>query len=215
MAEAAEAAAQGIEKFWREMSWEYQQGLLSAEEYFAMLKNEVAGLQVNTDEWRNRFAELQRVASEIATVQFEQLAESLRKGVITAEEFSLSVEKLKTQFEGLPLVVGMLDEQMQATLQNVNTNTSQTVDLVNDLGMTFQSAFENAIIGGQDLRSVLSGLLEDIARLLLRLYVIQPLVNSITGMFSGMLGVPATVMHGGGVVGSAGSLALAPAAKEL
>ena len=211
MAEAAEAAAQGIEKFWREMSWEYQQGLLNAEEYFAMLKNEVAGLQVNTDEWRNRFAELQRVASEIATVQFEQLAESLRKGVITAEEFSLSVEKLKTQFEGLPLVVGMLDEQMQATLQNVNTNTSQTVDLVNDLGMTFQSAFENAIIGGRDLRSVLSGLLEDIARLLLRLYVIQPLVNSITGMFSGMLGVPATVMHGGGVVGSAGSLALAPA----
>lgn len=211
MAEAAEAAAQGIEKFWREMSWEYQQGLLSAEEYFAMLKNEVAGLQVNTDEWRNRFAELQRVASEIATVQFEQLAESLRKGVITTEEFSLSVEKLKTQFEGLPLVVGKLDEQMQATLQNVNTNTSQTVDLVNDLGMTFQSAFENAIIGGRDLRSVLSGLLEDIARLLLRLYVIQPLVNSITGMFSGMLGVPATVMHGGGVVGSAGSLALAPA----
>jgi len=211
MAKAAEAAAQGIEKFWREMSWEYQQGLLSAEEYFAMLKNEVAGLQVNTDEWRNRFAELQRVASEIATVQFEQLAESLRKGVITAEEFSLSVEKLKTQFEGLPLVVGMLDEQMQATLQNVNTNTSQTVDLVKDLGMTFQSAFENAIIGGQDLRSVLSGLLEDIARLLLRLYVIQPLVNSITGMFSGMLGVPATVMHGGGVVGSAGSLALVPA----
>lgn len=211
MAEAAEAAAQGIEKFWREMSWEYQQGLLNAEEYFAMLKNEVARLQVNTDEWRNRFAELQRVASEIATVQFEQLAESLRKGVITTEEFSLSVEKLKTQFEGLPLVVGMLDEQMQATLQNVNTNTSQTVDLVNDLGMTFQSAFENAIIGGQDLRSVLSGLLEDIARLLLRLYVIQPLVNSITGMFSGMLGVPATVMHGGGVVGSAGSLALAPA----
>ena len=211
MAEAAEAAAQGIEKFWREMSWEYQQGLLNAEEYFAMLKNEVAGLQVNTDEWRNRFAELQRVASEIATVQFEQLAESLRKGVITAEEFSLSVEKLKTQFEGLPLVVGMLDEQMQATLQNVNTNTSQTVDLVNDLGMTFQSAFENAIIGGRDLRSVLSGLLEDIARLLLRLYVIQPLVNSITGMFSGMLGVPAAVMHGGGVVGSAGSLALAPA----
>lgn len=211
MAKAAEAAAQGIEKFWREMSWEYQQGLLNAEEYFAMLKNEVAGLQVNTDEWRNRFAELQRVASEIATVQFEQLAESLRKGVITAEEFSLSVEKLKTQFEGLPLVVGMLDEQMQATLQNVNTNTSQTIDLVNDLGMTFQSAFENAIIGGRDLRSVLSGLLEDIARLLLRLYVIQPLVNSITGMFSGMLGVPATVMHGGGVVGSAGSLALAPA----
>ncbi len=211
MAEAAKAAAQGIEKFWREMSWEYQQGLLNAEEYFAMLKNEVAGLQVNTDEWRNRFAELQRVASEIATVQFEQLAESLRKGVITAEEFSLSVEKLKTQFEGLPLVVRMLDEQMRATLQNVNTNTSQTVDLVNDLGMTFQSAFENAIIGGQDLRSVLSGLLEDIARLLLRLYVIQPLVNSITGMFSGMLGVPATVMHGGGVVGSAGSLALAPA----
>jgi len=210
-AELQRVASEIATKFWREMSWEYQQGLLSAEEYFAMLKNEVAGLQVNTDEWRNRFAELQRVASEIATVQFEQLAESLRKGVITAEEFSLSVEKLKTQFEGLPLVVGMLDEQMQATLQNVNTNTSQTVDLVKDLGMTFQSAFENAIIGGQDLRSVLSGLLEDIARLLLRLYVIQPLVNSITGMFSGMLGVPATVMHGGGVVGSAGSLALVPA----
>lgn len=211
LAEAAQAAAQGVAKFWQEMAWEYQQGLLSAEEYFSLLKNEVSSLQVGTDEWRDRFAELQRVASELATEQFAQISESLRNGVITTEEFALAVEELVAKFEGLPLVLGDLEEKTKTALQNVGTDTSQTVDLVRDLGMTFQSAFENAIVGGQGLRSVVSGLLEDIARLILRLYVIQPLVNSITGMFSSFLGVPSVVMHGGGVVGSSGTMALAPA----
>ncbi len=211
LAEAAQAAARGVAKFWQEMAWEYQQGLLSAEEYFSLLKNEVSSLQVGTDEWRDRFAELQRVASELATEQFAQISESLRNGVITTEEFALAVEELVAKFEGLPLVLGDLEEKTKTALQNVGTDTSQTVDLVRDLGMTFQSAFENAIVGGQDLRSVVSGLLEDIARLILRLYVIQPLVNSITGMFSSFLGVPSVVMHGGGVVGSSGTMALAPA----
>jgi uncharacterized protein YukE len=48
-----------------------------------------------------------------------------------------------------------------------------------DLGMTFSSAFEDAVVGGKKLREVLSGLGQDIIRILLRRNVTGPLANAI------------------------------------
>ncbi|HOP33311.1 MAG TPA: tape measure protein, partial [Candidatus Hydrothermia bacterium] len=39
--DAQEAATQGVAKFWSEVAWEYQQGFISSQEYFDMLKSEV------------------------------------------------------------------------------------------------------------------------------------------------------------------------------
>ncbi len=69
-----------------------------------------------------------------------------------------------------------------------------------DLGFTFQSAFEDAIIEGENLRSVMKGLLDDILRILLRTTITGPLGDFFGGLFGGFGGARAA----GGPV-SAGS----------
>lgn len=173
--DAQEAATQGVDKFWSEVAWEYQQGFISSQEYFDMLKSEVSELTVGTDEWMRRFSELQAVTSTIAQERLEPLLEALQQGKMSTDEFKAAAEGLKAEFSEYPLVVRQIDDTMKQAQQT----TSQEIDLVRDLGMTFQSAFEDAIIKGENLRSVLAGLLEDIARIILRVKVIEPLVGMI------------------------------------
>lgn len=70
-------------------------------------------------------------------------------------------------------------------MKQVAESTRNSIDLVRDLGMTFESAFEQAIFAGNSLRDVLQGLLEDIARIILRQSIIKPLVG---GLLGGLLG---------------------------
>jgi hypothetical protein len=101
----------------------------------------------------------------------------LQQGKITTDEFIASAEALKGQFNDLPLVVDKIDE----TVQQAAESTRNSIDLVRDLGMTFESSFEQAIFAGNSLRDVLQGLLEDIARIIMRQTIIKPLVGGLLG----------------------------------
>lgn len=64
-------------------------------------------------------------------------------------------------------------------------------DAARDLGFTFESAFENAIIEGEGFRSVLQGIAKDIARIALRKSVSEPFVKwlgTAVSAFSGSFG---------------------------
>jgi hypothetical protein len=80
-------------------------------------------------------------------------------------------------------------------LEAANTQLEQTRSITEELGMTFTSAFEDAIIGGGKLSDVFKGLLQDVARVILRMHVIEPLMNSIMGK-GGV--VPPNPFAGGG-----------------
>ena len=54
-----------------------------------------------------------------------------------------------------------------------------------DLGATFTSAFEDAVLNGEKFSDVLGGLAKDIARLLLRNTVTDPLAGALQGFFGG------------------------------
>ncbi len=175
LASASEAAAQGVAKFWSEVAWEYQQGFISSQEYFDMLKSEVSELTVGTDEWMRRFSELQAVASTIAQERLEPLLEALQQGKMSTDEFTKLAEALKAEFGEYPLVIKQIDD----AIKQAEETTSSSVNLAKDFGMVFKSAFEEAVFAGNDLRDVLAGLLEDIARIILRVKVIEPLVGMI------------------------------------
>lgn len=205
--EAQEAAARGVAKFWQDVNWEYSQGLIDAQNYFEMLQGELTRVTQGSEEWKTIFSELQRVGQDIASINISNLSDQLEEGKITVEEYKQALEALKTQFQDLPLVVKAIDK----AIENVGSTAAKSSDFAKALGMTFESAFENAIVKGDDLRSVMSGLLEDITRLILRMYVVIPLVNSVMGFMSSAFGLPAVKMHGGGVVGAGGTISLVPA----
>lgn len=54
-----------------------------------------------------------------------------------------------------------------------------------ELGLTFTSAFEDAIVNGERFSDVLKGIEKDLVRLVLRKAVTEPLADSIAGIFSG------------------------------
>jgi predicted RNA-binding protein with EMAP domain len=56
-------------------------------------------------------------------------------------------------------------------------------DTARELGLTFSSAFEDAVIGGNKLSDVLQGLAQDMARLFLRKAVTEPLVGQALKVF--------------------------------
>ena len=55
------------------------------------------------------------------------------------------------------------------------------------------NAFENAVIEGEGLRSVLQGVFDDIQRIILRQAITKPLANLVTGGLDDLLGFA----HGG------------------
>jgi len=69
-----------------------------------------------------------------------------------------------------------------------NVKIEQTKTLAEDLGLTFASAAEEAIVNWQGLESVLAGLEQDILRIVTRKLVIEPMGNALTGMLGNAMG---------------------------
>lgn len=65
-----------------------------------------------------------------------------------------------------------------------------------EFGFTMTSAFEDAVIEAKKFRDVLAGVVEDIARMVLRKSVTTPIANAVSGMFTGD-GIFANIFGGG------------------
>lgn len=67
-----------------------------------------------------------------------------------------------------------------------NQKLEETNNFAKELGLTFSSAFEDAILKGKDFRGVLQGIAEDIARMLARKTITEPIANGIGGLLKGL-----------------------------
>lgn len=78
-------------------------------------------------------------------------------------------------------------------------------DVARDLGLTFSSAFEDAIVKGKKFSEVLRGVAEDILRIVVRRKITEPLAAAVSGSdFLGSL-TAAFGFHAGGLVGESGA----------
>ena len=98
-------------------------------------------------------------------------------------------------------------------IESALAETDALADATRDLGFTFASAFEDAVVGGERLSEVLKGLEQDILRILTRRLVTEPLADAVTGAVRGgqsLLGdlfAGAPSLQGGGIVGLVPQLA--------
>ena len=100
----------------------------------------------------------------------ELLREELERFQASAGQYGISVEQYVEAIQ---------------KLTGVSTELEKSKSLAEELGLTFTSAFEDAIVGGKGLSSILKGLEQDILRIVTRKLVTEPLGNAITGAFSG------------------------------
>ncbi|SDD05054.1 tape measure protein [Belnapia rosea] len=77
-------------------------------------------------------------------------------------------------------------EDLERAEERVQRGAERTSETVRDLGLTFSSAFEDAIIKGEKLSKVMQGLLQDIARVIARRTITEPLGNAVSAGLTGL-----------------------------
>lgn len=109
----------------------------------------------------------------------------------------LSDEYLRGRFGivGSEEAVRLYGETVNTFLGNTADQLAQTRSIGDELGLTFQSAFEDAIVEGKNLGDVLKALEQDIIRLVTRQLVTNPIADAISGAVKGIGG------SGGGIGG--------------
>lgn len=138
--------------------------------------------------------------------QYELKAQATERAANTEREIAQVYQQTRTPIEKLNIELARLNElrshgmdwdtyaravmnaqdEFDAATKKVGETTKQNNDLARELGLTFTSAFEDAIVGGKGLRDVLSGIQQDILRIVIRKSITEPVGNWISGAIANM-----------------------------
>lgn len=126
---------------------------------------------------------------------YQKWLENVKKSTATGKLDTQreEIEKLAAAYEKGDLSL----KQYQESLEVVKAKAKETDEFANGLGLTFSSAFEDAIVSGKSFGDILKGIEADIIRLVVRLTVVKPLADSITKSISGS-GISLSSIFGGG-----------------
>ena len=113
--------------------------------------------------------------------------ESDRLGQLLAATPTAKLEEARQDVQLLAdaLEAGRISEEqyleaVSERLGLVAEKTQEAGNFARDLGLTFTSAFEDAVVGGKSLSDVLKGLSQDVARIVLRQTVTEPLGKAVS-----------------------------------
>lgn len=119
-------------------------------------------------------SELSKIYQETRTPLEEYNAEVERlgelRGKLGDDTYNRAIEKAAEEYKKAEEAAKKLD------------------DTGKELGLTFTSAFEDAVVEGKKLSDVIRGLAQDMLRLLMRKSVTEPLTDAAGGLFSSLLG---------------------------
>lgn len=103
-------------------------------------------------------------------------------------------------------------EELRKRATALEKATERVDEVARELGMTFSSAFEDAIVDGEKLSDLLRGLAKDVARLFLREQVTKPGAAMLTDFFKGMFRADGGPVTGGQpyIVGERGPELMVP-----
>lgn len=74
-------------------------------------------------------------------------------------------------------------EHYKLKLKEIDQRSTKTKSIGAEIGLTFKSAFEDAVVGGGKFSDVLKGLEQDIIRLAMRRTILDPLLNAFDQLF--------------------------------
>jgi len=132
-------------------------------------QEEVKALKDPVDDFINS---LYRYREELDLInpKLERLGELFVQGAIPVEVYTEGVKRLGFETE--------------SSLDGLADDVDVLEDSWKDLGLTFASAFEDAIIQGGNLSDILKGLEQDIIRIMTRKLVTERLGDALSGAFS-------------------------------
>lgn len=148
---------------------------------------EAARATAQYDEQLSRTLMELRTQQERYNQQLEQQARALRAQIDPQEAYRQRLDELNVLLRAGKISNEEYGVAAAQAFQRINGAAQSGKELGRELGFTFSSAFEDAIIRGEKLRSVLSGIAQDIARIMLRRSITEPLAN-VFGDFTASIG---------------------------
>lgn len=149
-------------------------------------------------------AELEKINALLAQTDSAQLAEAQRTLALLNEELT-KVDAGSARFVQLQeAILGVQDRmtELAGTFPDLSkTAEKEGKKIADELGFAFSSAFEDAIIKAESFKDVLTGLAQDIQRILVRELVTEPLAKAAVdfvkgvnwgGLFAGFFGAGAS-----------------------
>lgn len=123
-----------------------------------------------------------RTEALLAATPARKLEELRRDQMLLAEAFKSGAfgsgpEAEQAYKDAAAALAGITQEQIK-----------ETKSLADELGLTFQSAFEDAIVGGKKFSEVLKGLQQDLLRLVVRETITKPLGGFVSEKIKGLFG---------------------------
>jgi len=161
--------------------------------------------QKAAEEARKAMADAAQAAFDNAmgAAEADAQIEKLRNGYVDMIEPAAKTMRELAKFEEIAPALGLSADQLERIrdafqekidfeqygkpLKDITEDIKEQKDLARDLGLTFQSAFEDAVIAGKKFSDVLKGLAQDIARIILRKTVTEPLGNFVGDMLKGLI----------------------------
>lgn len=143
------------------------------------------------DHWQSLIALSQmhrdyaKSAKEAADAQRE-LHQAALDSVDPFSDFRKEMLDLELALELYPEMADEITEKMLALEDGLKGKTKEASDIAKELGMSFSSAFEDAIVGGKSLSEVLKGLEQDIIRIITRQLVTKPFASAISSFAGGL-----------------------------
>lgn len=117
------------------------------------------------------------------------------------EESRKDMQLLADAFLSGKISTDQFNEAAQSALGTLPEDAEKAKDAIDELGLSFQSALEDAIVSGKGLGGVLKGLEQDILRIATRKLITEPLSKSFTGLLKGLFPSSGTVSSSSGLGG--------------
>lgn len=120
-----------------------------------------------------------------ALEEYKSRLESLVSNTTLAqtEKLQSDIDFLNTAFFEGTLGAQQYEEAIAQMTGKSAEEIKKTTSLAEELGLTFSSAFEEAAIGGGKFSDVLKGIEKDIARIIVRKSVTEPIGNAVSSIF--------------------------------
>lgn len=150
-----------------------------AEQRFALLQQEVTAITEGGLPALEALEQQRRRAGEVASFR-----EALAAETAGMTDQAQVVDRLTARYGGL---AEARDQALEQIAQQ-EAAESRLARSIRQLGFTFSSAFEDAVIEGRDLSDVLKSLGDDIQRVLLRTLVTEPLFGGLADVLGGGAG---------------------------
>jgi hypothetical protein len=174
--------AANLDKNWNAISDTVKDGSSKTGKSLSGLSDSIIAFNKKQEEGKT-LTESMRSGQEKYNDEMAKYKDLLDSGAISQETYERAAKKSKE------------------TLAKGSEVANRMKDAAKDLGMTFQSAFEDAIIDGKKFSDVLVSLLQDIERIILRTAITAPLAEALSTGISGFFGsAHGNIFSGGNLI---------------